>query len=157
MEFILTALTFSAGGEIPQRHTCFGADTSPALSWSGAPPGTKTFAIVVDDPDAPGADTTQEAWVHWLIYNIPSGMNQLPEDVMRKGFVAGALEGLNDWNQIGWRGPCPPTGRHRYRFRLYALDVVLLDQRAITRVNLEAGMKGHVLADAELIAVYTKK
>lgn len=157
MTMVLAALTFAAGGEIPVVNTCQGRDVSPALTWSGAPAGTKTFALIVDDPDAPDPAAPQTTWVHWVVYNIPADMTQLSEGVMQKGLVAGAVEGFNDWKQAGWRGPCPPIGRHRYVFKLYALDVELPRRGPITKAELEAAMQGHVLANAELIGTYAKR
>ena len=155
--FRLDSLAFAANGEIPAKHTCEGADVSPALSWAGAPAGTKSFALVVDDPDAPDPAAPKMVWVHWVAYNLPAGEVSLPEGVKAGGLPRGALDGLNDWKQPGWRGPCPPIGRHRYFFRLYALDTKLADLHRPTKARLLAAMKGHVLATAELVGTYRKK
>jgi Raf kinase inhibitor-like YbhB/YbcL family protein len=157
MELVLAALTFADGETIPEKHTCEGPDVSPGLKWSGAPPGTKSFALIVDDPDAPDPAAPKMTWVHWVVYNIPADMAQFPEDALRKGSVAGAAEGLNDWNETGWRGPCPPKGRHRYFFKLYALDAALPLQGPVRKPQLEAAMQGRILAEAQLMGTYEKQ
>jgi Raf kinase inhibitor-like YbhB/YbcL family protein len=152
----LTSSSFSAQGEIPSRHTCEGQDLSPALSWSGLPPGTKSLALVVDDPDAPDPRAPQTTWVHWVIYNVPPEAGGLPEGVKATGLPSGTREGRNDWGSTGYRGPCPPAGRHRYFHKLYALDAVLGDLGTPTKAGLEQAMRGHVLAQTELIGTYQK-
>jgi len=154
--FALTSSSFSPGAEFPSRHTCDGEDVSPALAWSGAPKGTKSFALIVDDPDAPDPRAPQTVWVHWVIYNLPAGTTSLPPGLTAKSLPQGAREGLNDWKQAGWRGPCPPIGRHRYFHRLYALDAVLPDLGRPTKAQLEKAMEGHVLARAELVGTYQR-
>lgn len=153
--FQLASAAFDSNGEIPRRHTCQGEDLSPALSWSGMPEGTKSLALVVDDPDAPDPAAPKLVWVHWVAYNLPAETTSLPEGV--KALPKGALEGLNDWKKPGWRGPCPPIGRHRYFFRLYALDTKLADLHRPSKQRLLETMKGHVLATAELVGTYEKK
>lgn len=153
----LGSTAFDSNGEIPRRHTCQGADVSPALSWSGAPAGTKSFALVVDDPDAPDPTAPKMVWVHWVAYNLPATATSLAEGVKAGGLPGGALDGLNDWGKPGWRGPCPPIGRHRYFFKLYALDTKLADLRRPTKALLLEAMQGHVLATAELVGTYRKK
>lgn len=145
--------SFAHRGEIPSKHTCEGADTAPPLSFEDPPSGTQSFALVVDDPDAPDPAAPKRVWVHWVVYNIPGEVRGLPEG---GALPRGAREGLNDWNAKGYRGPCPPIGRHRYFHKLYALDTVLPDLGAPTKAELEAGMRGHVLAQAELIGTYEK-
>src|SRR5262249_23038598 len=135
---------------------CEGADLSPALSWSGAPSGTRSFALIVDDPDAPDPAAPKLVWVHWVAYNLPAGVTSLTEAVKPGHLPKGALDGLNDWKQPGWRGPCPPIGRHRYFFRLSALDASLPDLHRPTKAQLLEAMKGHVIATAELVGTYQK-
>jgi Raf kinase inhibitor-like YbhB/YbcL family protein len=152
----LASPSFEPAGAIPARHTCDGADVSPALRWSGVPPGTMSFALIVDDPDAPDPAAPRMTWVHWVLYGIPASATSLPEAVTAKTLPRGALEGVNDWKRTGWRGPCPPVGRHRYVHKLYALDRVLPDLRRPTKAALEKAMEGHVLARAELIGTYQR-
>jgi Raf kinase inhibitor-like YbhB/YbcL family protein len=154
MALVLTSSSFEHEKEMPSRHTCEGTDVSPPLAWSGAPAGTQSFALVVDDPDAPDPRAPKMTWVHWVAYDIPAGTTGLPEG---GPLPAGAKEGRNDWKVIGFRGACPPVGRHRYFHKLYALDVVLRDLGEPDKAALEAAMKGHVLAQATLMGTYTKK
>jgi hypothetical protein len=154
MSFTLSSPAFAAGGEIPQRYTCEGDDVSPPLEWSAPPDGTRSLALIVDDPDAPDPKAPKMTWVHWVLYDLPPGERGLPE-AMRKP-PAGALEGLNDWKRTRYGGPCPPIGRHRYVHKLYALDRVLPDLGRPTKARLEQAMQGHVLAKAELIGTYAK-
>lgn len=128
---------------------------SPPLSWRGVPPGTRTLALVVDDPDAPDPDAPKMTWVHWVVYNIPPDVAGLAEGASRT-LPAGARDGRNDWRRMGYGGPCPPVGRHRYFHKLYALDVELPDLREPTKAQLEAAMQGHILAQAELVGTYRK-
>ena len=155
MALKLMSSSFSPDGRIPEKYTCEGDDISPPLSWSGAPPKTKSFVLIVDDPDAPDPDDPKMTWVHWVLYNIPADATALPEGVGE--LPAGTCEGLNDWKRTGYGGPCPPIGRHRYFHKLYALDTVLPDLRRATKAGVEKAMKGHVLAHAELIGTYQKK
>lgn len=148
---------FAPGGEIPTRYTCEGADASPALEWSGVPEGAKSLVLVVDDPDAPDPKAPKMTWVHWVLYDLPPGSAGLPEAVTRGALPAGTHQGLNDWKRTGWGGPCPPIGRHRYFFKLYALDVLLGDLGTPAKPKLEAAMKGHVLAQAQVMGSYEKK
>jgi Raf kinase inhibitor-like YbhB/YbcL family protein len=150
----LFSTAFAHGAEIPQRYTCEGDDVSPPLGWSGAPDGTKSLALVVDDPDAPDPSAPKMIWVHWVLYNLPSDSTGLVEGA--QPLPRGTREGLNDWQRTGYGGPCPPAGRHRYFHRLYALDTVLPDLRRPTRARLEAAMRRHVLAEAELMGTYQK-
>lgn len=149
--------SFGPQGEIPTAFTCEGKDTSPALEWKGAPEGTKSLALVVDDPDAPDPKAPQVTWVHWVLYNLPGPTTSLPEGVAPADLPKGTREGLNDWKRAGYGGPCPPIGRHRYFFKLYALDVILPDLGRPTKADLERAMKGHVLAEASLVGTYEKK
>jgi Raf kinase inhibitor-like YbhB/YbcL family protein len=153
----LTSHSFRQNGEIPARNTCDAEDLSPALTWSGAPAGTKSFAVIVEDPDAPDPQAPQVTWTHWVLYDIPVTVRSLPEGITAKTLPAGALEGLNDWKKTGYRGPCPPVGRHRYFYRLYALDTQLPDLHHPTRNALRQAMEGHVLAKVELVGTYQQK
>jgi Raf kinase inhibitor-like YbhB/YbcL family protein len=156
MTFTLTSSSFDDRGSIPRKHTCEGQDVAPALAWRGAPPETKSFALVVDDPDAPDPRAPKMTWVHWVLYNIPPTAKDLPEGLGSAKLPPGAREGLNDWKATGYRGPCPPIGRHRYFHKLFALDVVLPDLGRPTKAALEKAMKGHVLAEAQLMGTYEK-
>jgi Raf kinase inhibitor-like YbhB/YbcL family protein len=142
---------------IRSNYTCDGQDVSPPLRWSDAPAGTKSFALIVDDPDAPDPAAPKMTWVHWVLYNIPASSGGLPEAVASAALPQGTLEGLNDWKQTGYRGPCPPVGRHRYFHKLFALDVVMPNLKRPTKAQLEKAMQGHVLATAELIGTYQKR
>ncbi|MGH8770097.1 MAG: YbhB/YbcL family Raf kinase inhibitor-like protein [Burkholderiales bacterium] len=150
----LTSSAFKANGEIPKTYTCQGKDISPPLSWSDIPPQAKSLALIVDDPDAPDPAAPKRVWVHWVLYNIPTSANSLDEGV--KVLPSDTKEGTNDWGRAGYGGPCPPIGRHRYFFKLYALDAVLPDLKKPNKAALEKAMQGHILAQAELIGTYKK-
>jgi Raf kinase inhibitor-like YbhB/YbcL family protein len=154
---VLRSAAFRDGAEIPVRHTCEGADVSPPLSWAGAPAGTRSLALIVDDPDAPDPAAPQRTWVHWILYDLPPDTTGLAEAVGKGGLPAGTHQGVNDWKHTGWGGPCPPIGRHRYFFKLYALDAALGDLGAPNKARLEAAMKGHVLAEARIMGTYQKQ
>jgi Raf kinase inhibitor-like YbhB/YbcL family protein len=154
MAFTLSSPAFVAGGEIPTRHTCEGEDLSPPLAWTAPPATAKSLALVVDDPDAPDPRAPKMTWVHWVLFNLPAGAGALAEAAT---VPAGARGGLNDWKRADYGGPCPPLGRHRYFFKLYALDIVLPAPAPLTKAQLEAAMAGHVLAQADLIGTYQKK
>lgn len=155
MSLQLTSTAFPHGGEIPSKYTCEGQDISPPLAWSDIPSGAKSLALIVDDPDAPDPAAPKMTWVHWVLYNLPTNVNSLPEAI--KQLPAGTLQGQNDWKRTGYGGPCPPIGRHRYLHKLYVLDIVLPDLGSPTKAALEARMKGHVIAQAELIGTYQKQ
>jgi Raf kinase inhibitor-like YbhB/YbcL family protein len=155
MALQLSSTAFAPGGEIPSRHTCQGEDISPPLAWSGVPSAARSLALIVDDPDAPDPAAPKMVYVHWLLYNIPPSTVALPEAMARP--PDGARQGLNDWHRTGYGGPCPPIGRHRYFHKLYALDTVLPDLGTPTKAALEAAMKGHVIAQAELVGTYQKR
>jgi Raf kinase inhibitor-like YbhB/YbcL family protein len=150
----LVSTVFSHQGAIPLLYTCEGKDVSPPISWSDVPPGTKSLALIVDDPDAPDPAAPKMTWVHWVLYNLPPTSNGLPESV--KTLPPGTKEGVNDWKRTGYGGPCPPIGRHRYFHKLYALDAVLPDLKQPTKAKLEEAMKGHILSEAELMGTYQK-
>lgn len=157
MSLVLTSTAFTDGGEIPMIHTCDGEEVSPPLSWSGVPPQAKSLALIVDDPDAPDPAAPERTWVHWVLYDLPATESGLKQDAGRGTTLPqGTKQGLNDWKRPGYGGPCPPIGRHRYFFKLYALDVDLRELHAPTKAQLEAAMKGHVLAEAQLIGTYQK-
>jgi len=149
----ITSPSFPKGGPIPARHTCDGQDISPPLSWSGAPGGTKTFALISDDPDAPAG-----TWVHWIVWNVPAGTTSLQESVPKKDTLPGGIrQGTTDFRRIGYGGPCPPSGTHRYFFRLYALDTILELPPSTVRKDLDKAMQGHILAQAEWMGTYSRK
>jgi len=155
----LTSTAFTHGAPMPVRYTGEGADVSPPLAWDDVPPGTKSFALICDDPDA--ARVAGRVWDHWLIWNIPAASRALPENVEKRetpANVPGARQGLNSWPRLGYNGPMPPPGSgvHHYHFRLYALDIELdLPPRA-RRADLDRAMKGHILADAQLVGTYQR-
>lgn len=153
---LLTSPSFESHGEIPRRFTCQGDDTSPALVFGAPPAGTKSLALVVDDPDAPDPKAPTHTWVHWVLYDLPPSTAGLAEGVTPDLLPEGTRQGRNDWGRTGWGGPCPPIGRHRYYFRLYALDVRLPELDTPTKTELLGAMHGHVLAQAELVGTYAK-
>ena len=140
--------------EIPAVHTCDGRDTAPSLQWSGAPAGTKSFVLIVDDPDAPDPAAPKRTYVHWVLYDIPSDATGLPDGATSASLPRGTREGLNDWDRTGYGGPCPPIGRHRYFFKLSALDTTLGDLGRATKTDVERAMQGHVLERTELVGTY---
>ena len=158
MSMTLISSAFEAGGEIPRRFTCQGQDLSPALAWGDAPAETKSFALIVDDHDAPDPARPRMTWVHWLLYNVPPSQRELPEGVEPSATLAsGARQGTNDFGRIGYGGPCPPPGpAHRYFFRLYALDTTVDLAPKAKRQALDRAMNGHVLATAELVGRYQR-
>ena len=153
----LDSSRFTDGGEIPERFTCEGEDVSPPLAWSDVPARTKTLALIVDDPDAPDPKAPRTVFVHWVLYNIPANAGSLPEAVTKATLPKGTCEGLNDWQRPGYGGPCPPVGRHRYFFKLYALDTELSKVGEPTKARVEAALEGHVLGQAQLVGTYEKK
>lgn len=149
----LESPAFRNKGLIPVQFTCEGNDVSPPLHWSEGPQGTKSFALIVDDPDAPDPAAPQRTWVHWVVYNIPADIKMIKEGTLPHG----AESGLNDWKKTTWGGPCPPIGRHRYFYKLYALDTILKFKKSPSKADLESSMKGHILAQTELVGLYEKK
>ncbi|MDP2810950.1 MAG: YbhB/YbcL family Raf kinase inhibitor-like protein [Rhodocyclaceae bacterium] len=156
MSLILTTLAFAHLGAIPAKYTCEGADVSPPLAWSNLPAGTKSLALILDDPDAPDPAAPRTTWVHWVLYNIPPTAASLPEAVRPVGLPEGTQEGMNDWKRTGYGGPCPPIGRHRYFHKLYALDTVLPDLKYPSKAQLEKAMAGHILGQTELVGTFRK-
>jgi len=162
--FVLTSSAFSDQGEIPARYTCEGEDLSPPLSWRDAPSGTESFVLIVDDPDAPDPRAPKMTWVHWVIYNIPGDVKELPEGIPRvanPGEPAAAKQGQNDFSSdnVGYRGPMPPSGsgRHRYFFHLYAVDSELdLPPDQATKAALLAALDNHILGEAELVGTFER-
>lgn len=151
MEMTVTSSAFEVGGRIPTRHTCDGEDISPPLTWTPGPEGTKSYALICDDPDAP-----KGIWVHWVFFNIPPELTVLPRDIPPLETMGyGAKQGKTDFHRIGYCGPCPPSGTHRYYFKLYALDTTLELEAGITKEQLLKAMEGHVLARGQLMGTYT--
>jgi Raf kinase inhibitor-like YbhB/YbcL family protein len=155
MAFSLTSTAFRDGAPISSKHTCDGADWSPPLAWSDAPPGTAAFALIADDPDAPAG-----TWVHWVVYNLPASTSELPENVAKVESLdlGGARQGRNDFRRPGYAGPCPPPGSpHRYYFKLYALDAPLQVRPGAPKKDVEAAMHGHTLGMAQLMGTYARQ
>jgi Raf kinase inhibitor-like YbhB/YbcL family protein len=151
--FQLTSKAFAKDGNIPVRFSCKGEDISPELSWSGAPAGTKSFALIMHDPDAP----VSGGYTHWIVYNMPATVTRIPEKAPSQDRLpAGGMQGKNDSGKYGYMGPCPPSGTHRYYFRLYALDTELDSSAAASKTSLEKAVAGHVLAEAELMGRFTR-
>ena len=152
MSLTLTSRAFAHGAAIPSRHTCDGQDMSPPLAWNEPPSGTKSFVLINDDPDAP-----MGTWVHWIVYNLPASVRQLPEayppDAERPD---GTRQGTTDFGRIGYGGPCPPSGTHRYVFTLNALDTTLSLGSGATKAQVEAAIQHHVLARAQLMGTYRR-
>ena len=150
--FILTSTAFEHENAIPVTHTCDGEDISPPLTWSDPPAGTTAFALIMDDPDAPGG-----TWVHWVLYNLPAEARSLPPGVPTDAERSdGSRHGRNSWRRLGYGGPCPPGGTHRYYFKLYALDTLLDLPTGATKDELLQAMEGHILAQAILMGTYTR-
>lgn len=156
MTMTLSSTGFAPNGAIPATYTCEGRDISPPLAWRGTPPGTKSLALIVDDPDAPDPAAPRMTWVHWVLYNLPASTVGLAEGIPPAALPPGAREGINDFDRTTYGGPCPPIGRHRYFFKLYALDAVLPGRPEINKAALEKAMQGHVLAQATLVGTYQK-
>ncbi len=150
----ITSTAFAEGGSIPARYTCDGEDISPPLRWDSVPDGTKSIALICDDPDAPG-----RTFVHWVLYNLPPDTRELPENVTREPALSnGTRQGRTDFGRIGYGGPCPPGGTHRYYFKIYALDAEIDPNRSgLTKSDVLKAMKGHILAEGQLMGKYTRK
>jgi hypothetical protein len=152
MDIHITSPVFEDGGIIPKKYTCDDLDMSPPIEWSNVPEGTKTISIVCDDPDAP-----MKTWVHWVIFNIPGDVTRLPENVPpEKELENGAKQGMNDFYKVGYGGPCPPSGMHRYFFKIYALDITLDLPSGVSKSHLMIAMEGHVLSESHLMGTYTR-
>ncbi len=152
MSLTISSAAFASGQSIPAKYSCVGREVSPPLTWSGAPANTKSFALIVDDPDAPGG-----TWVHWVMYNIPATTNNRPEAVQAGGQLSdGSLQGKNSYGNLEYNGPCPPSGTHRYFFKLYALDSMLALSSGASKQQLLSAMQGHILAQGELMGIFSK-
>jgi len=152
MAITITSTAFTEGSMIPQDYTCDGEDISPPLIWSGVPDGTKSLALICDDPDAP-----MGTWVHWVLFNIPAHIMELPTKIPPEKIIQnGAKHGMNDFRKLGYGGPCPPGGTHRYYFKLYALDTEINLEAGITKAQLLKTMEGHILAEGQLMGRYSR-
>ena len=153
MEFKITSTAFETGAPIPMKHTGEGVDVSPPLKWTEPPEGTKSFALIADDPDAP-----MGTWVHWVAYNIPPAARQLPEGVPTVDKLKdGTLQGMNDFGKVGYNGPMPPPGKpHRYFFKLYAVDAAMTLPARASKKDVEKAMKEHILAEVRLMGTYKR-
>jgi len=152
MSMQIASPAFAHAEMIPERYTCKGNDISAPLEWKGVPEGSRSFALIFDDPDAP-----MGTWVHWVVYDLPAECNKLPEDVPEVNPISGGgVQGTNSWGRIGYGGPCPPSGTHRYFLRLYALDTVLGLKAGATKAQLLKAMEGHILDECELMGRYAK-
>ncbi len=152
MAITITSTAFTEGSMIPRDYTCDGEDISPPLTWSGVPDGTKSLALICDDPDAP-----MGTWVHWVLFNIPAHIMELPTKIPPEKIIQnGAKHGMNDFRKLGYGGPCPPGGTHRYYFKLYALDTEINLEAGITKAQLLKTMEGHILAEGQLMGKYTR-
>ncbi|MGW8161014.1 MAG: YbhB/YbcL family Raf kinase inhibitor-like protein [Desulfobulbales bacterium] len=156
MTLVITSPEFSHKGEIPSQYTCDGLDESPPLEWSGVPEQAESLVLIVDDPDAPDPAAPKMTWVHWVLYNLPPSATGLEPGSASSNLPRGTMEGTNDWKLTGYGGPCPPIGRHRYFFKLYALDRVLPDLSKPTKAQLERAMASHIIDKAELIGTYQR-
>ena len=153
MEIKITSSAFEDGGLIPPKYTCDGADISPPLQWEAVPEGTKSIALICDDPDAP-----MGTWVHWVLFNLPAETRELAENTPPDGTLAnGAKQGTSDFGRIGYGGPCPPSGTHRYFFKIYALDAQVELAAGARKPDLLKAMEGHILAQAQLIGKYKRQ
>jgi Raf kinase inhibitor-like YbhB/YbcL family protein len=154
MKLQLSSPDFEDGEMIPSKYTCDGSDASPRLEWSGVPEGSRSLALVCDDPDAPIG-----TWAHWVLYGLPADATSLPAGVPTEEVLeTGTLQGKNDFKRVGYGGPCPPRGKpHRYFFKLYALDSALELEPGATKKTLEKAMRGHVLAEGQLVGMYQRK
>jgi hypothetical protein len=152
MSMEITSTAFANEGMIPRRFTCDGEDISPPFNWRGVPPEAKSLALIADDPDAP-----RKTWVHWVVYNLPAGSGGLAENVPpEKTIAGGGRQGTSDFGRIGYGGPCPPSGTHRYFFKFYALDAELGLPPGATKEELLQAMAGHVLAEGQLMGRYRR-
>jgi hypothetical protein len=156
MAIILSSPAFHDGDSIPAIYTCDGRDISPPLTWSGGPPGARSYVLIVADPDAPDPAAPKRTWIHWVLYNIPAETKELTEGAASHTLPAGTQSGFNDWKRSAYGGPCPPVGRHRYFFKLYALDTVLPHLPRADSKALEKAMQGHVLDAGELLGTYQR-
>ena len=154
MSFSITSSAFNAGQEIPAKYTCDDKDIFPPLQWSGIPQGTQSLVLIVDDPDAPDPTAPKMTWVHWVLYNLPPNSSGLPETVQDNELFSRTLQVINSRDRTGYGGPCPPIGRHRYFFKLYALDNVLPDLDSPDKDKLLESIQEHVLAETVLMGTF---
>jgi hypothetical protein len=153
MTIKVTSSAFAEGGLIPAQYTCDGDDLSPPLRWEAVPEGTQSIALIADDPDAPSG-----TFVHWVLYNLPGDVNELPENVPEdKTLPNGASQGMNDFRRIGYGGPCPPSGTHRYFFKIYALDGKTSLPPGESKARLLKAMEGHILAQGQIMGKYKRR
>jgi len=153
MEIKVTSPVFDEGGMIPSKYTCDGEDISPPIEWDGIPDGTQSIALISDDPDAP-----MGTWVHWVLYNLPADARRLDEDIPASEVLAnGAKQGTTDFGRVGYGGPCPPSGTHRYFFKVYALNAQIELIKAATKEQLLNAMEGHILAEGQLMGKYKRQ
>lgn len=152
MDIKITSTAFEEGGMILEKYTCDGIDVSPPLTWTSIPEGTKTLALICDDPDAP-----MGTWVHWVLFNLPANIIEMPENIpSERELENGAKQGMNDFRKIGYGGPCPPSGTHRYYFKLFALDTELNLEAGATKSQLLEAMEGHILGEGQLMGRYKR-
>ncbi len=152
MEIKVTSPAFKESEFIPKKYTCDGENVSPAVEWTGVPDSAKVIALICDDPDAP-----RGTWVHWVVFNIPAGVNGLAENIQRTSTLpSGARQGINDSHELGYDGPCPPGGTHRYYFKVYALDKILALESGATKAQLLKAMEGHILGEGQLMGRYKR-
>lgn len=156
MALTITSPAFFHNCDIPRDYTCDGLDVSPPLEWGGVPQTARSLTLIVEDPDAPDPDAPQMTWVHWILYNLPPATMSFEQGISRQDLPSGTLEGSNNWNLTGYGGPCPPVGKHRYFFRLFALDTTLPDLLQPERSQLNLAMKEHILEEAKLIGLYQR-
>ena len=156
MALTIESPAFAHGAAMPRRYTCDAEDVSPPLRWSGWAEKTRSLALIVDDPDAPDPAAPKRVYVHWVLYDVPTSVRGIEENAELAAVKAGARQGKNDWDRTGYGGPCPPIGRHRYFFKLYALDALLGDLGTATKRDVEKAMQGHVLATVELMGTYQR-
>jgi Raf kinase inhibitor-like YbhB/YbcL family protein len=154
MALTITSPVFTSGGSIPAKYTCDGKDMPPPLTWEGVPEGARSLALIVDDPDAPDPKAPKRTWIHWVLYNMPPITIGLPEG--GTPLPAGTMHGKNDWKRSGYGGPCPPIGRHRYFFKVFALDTVLPDLGQPTAAELDKAMEGHIVERAAIMGMYER-
>jgi len=156
MAFQISSPSFEHNAKIPRQFTCEGQDISPELRWTGVPEGTRSLALIVEDPDAPDPAAPKRVFVHWVLYNLPASSTGLAENLAAESLPYGTKAGQNGWQRAGYGGPCPPIGRHRYFFKLYALDIELPDLGDVDKLRLLEAMEGHVIEQAQVIGTYQK-
>jgi len=148
MAISITSTAFKEGKMIPKKYTCDGTNVSPQLAWSGIPANARSIALICDDPDAPSG-----TWVHWVVFNMPAATKEISE---AGGLPAGAQQGINDFKRIDYGGPCPPSGTHRYYFKIYAVDMTLNLKEGATKADLLSAMQGHILAQGQIMGKYQR-